>query len=151
MKSLGIEISSTETYVEPIDDCLKLLSNKCTKLTELCLTIDQSGVIAGDIFFSLSEFRSLERLVFNSTLMEQYLNGSIECLKQMTRLKHLSINYPQLNQDFFANIQTILPNIQSLNIFIPDIGDDSIELFLESLQTMKYIERVVVNGQTFFS
>ena len=149
LESLGIEILSLKTYIEPIDECLKQLANNCTKLRELRLKTTDSSVISDNIFFCLSEFRSLERLVFNSTRMGPNVNGSVECLKHMTRLKHLSITYLRLTEDF-ANIQTLLPNIQSLDIDIPLIGYNSIKPFVESLQTMKYIERVVVNGQTFF-
>ena len=149
LESLGIEVINLKTEVEPIDECLKLLANKCTKLKELRLRTTNSLIISDNIFFSLSEFRSLERLIFNSTLMGHW-NGSVECLKYMTRLKHLSIDYSQLTEDFFANIQTLLPNVQSLDINIPNIGYNSIKSFVESLQSMKYIERVVFNEQTFF-
>ena len=135
LESLGIEVINLMTEVEPIDECLKLLANKCTKLRELRLRTTNSLIISDNIFFSLSEFRSLERLIFNSTLMG-HLYGSVECLKHMTRLKHLSIDYSQLTEDFFANIQTLLPNVQSLDINIPNIGYNSIKSFVESLQSI---------------
>ena len=149
LESLRIDIFSVETNAEPIDECLKLLANKCTKLRELRFKTICPTVFFNNIF-SLSEFRSLERLVFKSTYMTRHFNGSVEYLKDMTRLKHLSISYPELTEDFFANIQTLLPNIQSLDINIPNIDDNTIKLFVESLQSMKYIERVVINWQTFF-
>ena len=145
----GLELEINYSHEEPIDECLKLLANKCTKLREFYLRIINSSVISDNIFFTLSEFRSLERLVFNSKYMTHF-NGSVECLKHMTRIKHLSITCEELSEDFFANIQTFLPNIRNLDIYTR-IGfhDNSIKPFVESLQTMKYIEKVVINGQTF--
>ena len=149
LESLGIDITSTKTNIEPMYEYVCWLANKCTKLTELCLTTTESSIISDNIFYSLSEFPSLEKLVFNSQCKTR-LNGGVECLQNMTQLKHLSITCPQLTQGFFANIQSVLPNLQSLDIYIPHISDNSIKQFVESLQTKKYIERVVVNNKTFF-
>ena len=152
LESLGIDISSIKqdkTNVEPIDECLKLLADKCTKLRELRLKTNDSSIISDNFFFSLSEFRSLERLVFNSILKGQHLNGSVECLKHMTRLKHLTINYRELTIEFFSNIHIFVPNIQNLNLNIRLIEDKYINRFVKSLRTMKCIERVVFNGWTF--
>ena len=146
LESFGIEISNIENNVEPIDEWLKLLANKFTKLRELRFKTICPTVFFNNIF-SLSEFRSLERLVFNS-VYEKRLKGSIDCLN-MTRLKNLSITSPQLTQHFFLNIHISVPNIQSLNINVRPNDNKSINRFVKSLQTLEYIERVVVNGQTF--
>ena len=134
---------------KPIDECLKILVNKSTKLRELRIS-NNSGLISNRIFFALSEFRSLKRLevlIFNRNRVE----GSVECLKHMTRLKHLSITLFGQTLDFLANIQIHLPNIRYLKIFISDYDYTSIlEPFLESLQTMKCIERVGINNNKKF-
>ena len=136
---------------EPIDECLKLLAKKCTKLTELRFKTFQSSIKFNRIFFSFSGFRSLERLVLDFGDITDKLEGSVECLKHMTRLKHLSITYPQLTQDFFANIYTTLPNIRLLEINTNHINGELFKPFVESLQTMKCIERVVINySKQFF-
>ena len=150
LESLVMEILSFETNVKPIDECIRLLANNCTKLRNLCLKTNESCLMSDNIFFSLSDFRSLERLVFNYQYKSGHLNRSVECLKNMTRLNNLSIIHSQLTKDFFANIQTILPNLQYLFIRSKCFTDNSIKAFTESLQTMKYLERVVINNKKFY-
>ena len=130
---------------EPIEECLKLLANKCTKLTELRFKT-LSSVISNRLLFALSEFRSLEKLVIDLWFIRENLEGSVECLKHMTRLKYLSITYEELTEDFFENIQSFLPNLQYIDIFSKRFTFDSTETskeFAESLQTMKSLDRVV--------
>ena len=102
----------------------------------------------------ISRFESLESFGIEISGKENEVKSIDECLKHMTRLKHLSITCEKLktsrNQDLFANIPTHLPNLRNLDIKVPHISKDSIKQFVESLQTMKYIERVVINWQTFF-
>ena len=144
----SLELKFNYDLGEPIDECLKLFAHKCTKLRELRIS-NNSGLISNSIFFALSELRSLERLevlIFNRNRVE----GSVECLKHMTRLKHLSISPIGQKLDFLANIQTHLPNIRYLKIFIRNYDYTSLKPFLESLQTMKCIERVVVNKEWKF-
>ena len=129
LESLELEIYENK---EQIDESLKKLAKKCTKLKELGLKANKSSVISNGFFFALSEFRSLERLVLDFEDITDKLEGSVECFKHMTRLKHLSINYSQLNEDFFANIPSHLPNLRYLNI--KSIPGDSIKPFVESLQ-----------------
>ena len=146
LESLELELEFLNlNSEEPIDGCLKLLANKCTKLTELRFETYQP-IIFNRIFFSFSEFRSLERLVLDFGDITEKLEGSVECLKHMTRLKHLSITYSQLTPDFFANIQSILPNIPFLEINTNPSKVDLFKKVVESLQTMKCIERVVINS-----
>ena len=115
------------------------------KLTELRFETFQSSIKFNRIFFSFFGFRSLERLVLDFGDITDKLEGSVECLKHMTRLKHLSITYPQLTPDFFANIYTTFPNIRFLEINTNHINGELFKPFVESLQTMKCIERVVIN------
>ena len=143
---LKIEFLGSEELVE---QCLKQLANKCTKLRELRLNL-YYAFISNRIFFSFSNFRSLERLIIDFEDITDKLEGSVECLKHMTRLKHLSITYPQLTPDFFVNIHTFLPNIRFLEINTNDINGELFKPFVESLQTMIYIERVVINESKKF-
>ena len=143
LKSLELEIEIFLTF-EPIDGCIEQLADKCTKLRELRIKTKESSIISNRFFFALSDFRSLGRLVLDLKNATNKLERSVECLKHMTRLKHLSIKYSELSEDFFANIPMHLPNMRYLNLkFIPE---DSIKPFVESLQTMKCIERVVINS-----
>ena len=70
------------------------------------------SVLTNRIFFALSEFRSLERLHVFAIYNMAKVEGSVECLKQMTRLKHLSISYGKLTEDFFKNMKKHLPSIR---------------------------------------
>ena len=149
LESLRILFYCSTNFIskEPIDEYLKLLANKGTKLRELCI-YNNSGIVCNIIFFALSEFRFLERLevlIFNKNEIE----GSVECLKHMTRLKHLSI-YGVEHIDFFANIATHLPNIRYLKIFVRKYNYTSLQTLTESLQTTKYIEKVVFNKERKF-
>ena len=68
----------------------------------------------------------------------------------MTRLKHLSIFYDELSQDFFADIQTILPNIRYLDINSEEFSEGSLKSLLKSLEMTKNIERVIFNNDSEF-
>ena len=138
---------------EEIEEYLKQLANNCTKLRDLRLYIsrlyswNKSFINSNRIFFALSDFRSLERLVIDFDYNTQQLEGSVECLKHMTSLKHLSITYSELTLDFFDNIQTFVPNLRYLDIESRKLTFDGIKpfkQFAESLQTMKSLERVVI-------
>ena len=129
---------------------LKLLGKKCTKLREFRLK--STTCFKFKRFFSaLSEFRSLETLVIDLRGMRGKLKGSVECLKHMTRLKHLSINCRELTEDFFTKIHIFLPNIRYLEINGKYFVDESrLKLLLKSFQTMKSIERVVYNYIAYY-
>ena len=146
LESLKLEINC---YMkEPIDECLKLLAKKCTKLRELRF----KAIICkmtNKIFFSFSEFRSLQKLIIDFDT-KRTLNGNVECLKHMTRLKHLSITYSRLTLHFFANIHRILPNIQYLDINTDHNFGQSLKPFIESLQCMKCIERMIISEELEF-
>ena len=99
-----IEFSFFIITEELVVECLKLLANNCTKIRELSINITPF-VLTNRIFFALSEFRSLERLnVFSIYNMEK-VEGSVECLKHFTRLKHLSISHIGETLELLANIQ----------------------------------------------
>ena len=83
-----------------IDDCLQTLAKKCTKLKEFVFYPFFSET-SNQLLLALSDFRSLERLVINFDYKTQKLEGSVECLKPVTRLKHLFIGHSGLTEDFF--------------------------------------------------
>ena len=136
----------------PIENSLKLLANKCTKLRELHIKTlsDYTSVTFNRIFYAFTDFRSLDRLVVDFEDLKNKLEGNVKCLKHCTRLKHFSITHSELTQDFFASIQTSLPNLRYLDINSKQITGQSVKPFIESLQKMKSIERVVVNNDMKF-
>ena len=66
-------------------------------------------------------------------------NGSIESLKHCKQLKHLDIDYPELREDFFANIASFVPKLQTLRIETKIRFPDS---FIDSFHSMKFIQKV---------
>ena len=151
LQSLELLFNSCDIK-ERIDNCLKLFANKCTKLRELRIktSSDYRSVILNRIFYAFTDFRSLDRLVVDFQELKNKLEGSVKCLKHCTQLKHLSITHSELTEDFFANIQITLPNLRYLNINSKQITGQSVKPFIESLQKMKSIERVVVNTNMEF-
>ena len=151
LESLEFKIKFTSNFIyeEHFRECFKLLANNCTKLRELNINTE-SCVLCNRIFLALSELRYLERLnVFQIYSLDK-LERSVECLKHMTRLKHLSINHIGQTLDFLDNIQTYLPEIRYLDIDSINRDYKSWKVFAESLQTMKYIKRLVVNNNMKF-
>ena len=152
LESLELEIQYYDSE-QAIKECFILLANECTKLRELGLKLN-IPIIPKLYLFLLSELRSLEKLVIDFGILCYKLEGSVECLKHLTRLKYLSITNLKLTEDFFTNINTIVPNIRYLEIKVLsgiDFFDKCpLKLFLKSLQTMKFIERVVYNYRVFY-
>ena len=152
LESLELEIQYYDSE-QAIKECFILLVNECTKLRELGLKLN-IPIIPKLYLFLLSELRSLEKLVIDFGILCYKLEGSVECLKHLTRLKYLSITNLKLTEDFFTNINTIVPNIRYLEIKVLsgiDFFDKCpLKLFLKSLQSMKYIERVVYNYRVFY-
>ena len=104
LESLDINFDYPCPFTEPIDDCLKLLANKCTKLRELRFNIYDkvfTTLISNRFFYAFTDFRSLERLVLDFSKITKKLDGNVECFKHMTRLKHLSIYLLTTNSRLF--------------------------------------------------
>ena len=148
LESLKIQYEFPTT-TKAMDQCLQRLAKKCIKLKRFEFN-SYNTQTSKRLFFAFSQFRSLERLVLNLKCNRQKLKGSVECLKKCIQLKHLSIDYCYSTQNFFANIQTILPNLRYLNIQSYRFVGKPLKPFVESLQTMKSIERVVVNNSMKF-
>ena len=128
LESLELNIESIISE-ELIVECLKLLANKLTKLRELRFK-SYNDIISERFLFAFSEFRSLNRLFLDLGNTTKKKEGIVECFKRMTRLKHLSITYRKIPQDFFTNIKTTLPNIRFLDIN-SYITAESVEPFIE--------------------
>ena len=101
---------------EPIDDCLSLNGQKCTKLLKLELIITDTVLISDRFFTIFTQFKAIIKLKI-TLWNEIVLSGSVECFKHCTELKHLIIDYRKLKEDFFANIALFLPKLQSLDIW----------------------------------
>ena len=130
----------------PIDDCLSLIGQKCNKLLKLDLKISDAVSINGHFFNVFTEFKAIEKLKIELLTEEPlddmnlfYGEVSIESLKHCEQLKHLDINYRELREDFFANIASFVPKLQSLRIRTDHKFSDS---FINSFNSIKNIQKV---------
>ena len=108
----------------PIDDCLSLIGQKCTKLLKLDLDIDYSVSVSEHFFDIFTEFKAIKILkimLFTFTSVK----GGIESFKYCKQLKHLEINYRELREEFFANIASFVPKLQFLEISTREEFSDS--------------------------
>ena len=100
---------------KPIDDCLSLIGQKCNKLFELVLSIKQEVPITERFFDVFYKFNAIKRLIIELS-PNTIINGSVECFKHCEQLIDLDITYPELREDFFANIASFVPKLQFLRI-----------------------------------
>ena len=131
---------------EPIDDCLSLIGQKCNKLLKLDLIFGESVPISDQFFDIFSEFKAIKKLKIYIT-PENKVNGSVECFKHCKQLIDIDINYSELREDFFANIASFVPKLQSLRIRTDYRFSDT---FINNFNSMKNILRVnyVVDSKT---
>ena len=137
LKELELTIIYCET-VQPIDDCLSLIGQKCNKLLKLDLDIGKTVKISDRFFDVFLHFKALQILKIESN-NNTVINGSVESFKHCKQLKELDINYSELREDFFANIASFVPKLQSLNISTDKEFYDS---FINSFHSMKNVQKV---------
>ena len=141
LQSLTLHIKYNITSskpTQPIDDCLSLIGQKCTKLLKLDLSISPWLPISDRTFKALSEFKTLKKMTLYLPHFET-VNTSIECFKHCKQLKQLEISYIELREDFFANIASFVPKLQSLCIHTTKQFSDS---FINSFHSMKDLQKV---------
>ena len=139
LKELKLSIV-TMGLEEPIDDCLSLIGQKCNKLLKLDLEISPLVSISNRFFNIFSGFKNLENLKINISPKIE-MKGSVECFENCKQLKKLNIGcyYGKLREDFFANIASFVPKLQSLRIRTEKPFSDS---FINSFLSMKNIQKV---------
>ena len=146
LKELKLSFHYLKTN-KPIDDCLSLIGQKCNKLLKLDLDINMSvrryyithGLKREVSFFTaLSEFKALKSLTISLPKYTKVMHN-VKCFKHCKQLKHLDISCPELTEDFFANIASFVPKLQSLRIEADKQFSDS---FIDSFYLMKNIQRV---------
>ena len=138
LKQLKLKVSS-DRITEPIDDCLSLIGQKCTKLLELYLEIDYYVPISDRFFDVFTHFKAIKILRIELPNNMSVFSGSVECFKHCKQLYDIDINNPELKEDFFTNIATFLPKLQSLNIYTSIQFSDS---FIDSFHAMKDIQNI---------
>ena len=131
-------IVSPRQITEPIDDCLSLIGQKCNKILKLNLSIDSSVPISDQFFDSFKNFIAIKKLKIKLE-HNRVLSGSVECFKHCKQLYELVINYPELREDFFANIASFVPKLQLLRIKTRNQFSDS---FIDSFYSTENIQKV---------
>ena len=126
---------------QPIDDCLSLIGQKCNKLLKLDLSIDFEIPIFNQYLKVFYEFKALEKLKIDIK-RETVLSGSVECFKHCKQLNEIDINYDELREDFFANIASFVPKLQSLVITTDKQFSDSFVNSFNSMKSIKTVEHI---------
>ena len=114
LKELKLVFNRNKT-TKPIDDCLSLIGQKCNKLLKFDLYITSCLLMSDQFFDIMSEFKSIKKLNICFSQLNE-VKGSVECFKHCTELNHLDIDCEGLKEDFFANIVSFVPKLQSLRI-----------------------------------
>ena len=123
---------------EPIDDCLSLIGQKCTKLVKLDLSIGDCITISDRFFDVFTHFKAIKKLKI-CLLRYRVLSGSVKCFKHCKQLYELDITDHELREDFFTNIASFVPKLKSLVIYTKKQYSDS---FIDSFLPMKDIQRI---------
>ena len=130
LRQLKLKLSST-LIKQPIDDCMALIGQKCTKLLDLNVT--SYVPISQQFFARFSEFKAIKR--FNIQIRcKTVVNASIQSLKHCKQLIHLAIDYNELREHFFMNVRTFVPKLQSLQIITNIVFSDE---FIDPFESMK--------------
>ena len=137
LTQLTLEFDSIENK-EPIDDCLSLIGQKCTKLLKLDLEIDDSFSISDRFFDVFTHFKSIK--ILNLDLWQtRSVKGSVKCFRHCKQLYDIDIQYHGITDQFLANIELFVPKLQSLCITTDKTISDS---FIDSFNSMKSIQTV---------
>ena len=138
LQSLTLDFDLMKT-TEPIDDCLSLIGQKCNKLLNLYLRIDESVPISEQFFDVFTHFKAIKKLKLYLQ-PNRVLKRNVESFKHCTELYELNISYPELREDFFTNIDSFVPKLQSFRI---QSGNQFLNTFINSFHSMKFIQKVV--------
>ena len=148
LQSLTLSFGSLHN-TEPIDNCLSLIGQKWSKLFNLDLSFHYLSIPISNLFFRLFlDFESIKKIKIKFTLNTE-VNETVEVFKHCKQLKYLTIDNKELTEDFFANIDLFIPNLQYLEITTRKEFSDS---FIDSFHSMKNIQKVTYifdNYRTF--
>ena len=151
LTELTLESGPMAKNMGPIDKCLPVIGQKCTRLLKLDLLFDplffdQSVLISDQFFDIFSNFKGIKRLRISLSL-EKVLPGNIECFKHCKQLNELHIRYHELREDFFANIASFVPKLQLLRI---ETRKQYSESFVNLFCAMKFIQNIILTYVNYF-
>ena len=146
LKELKLTFSSLKTK-QPIDDCLSLIGQKCNKIVKLDLDFYESVPISNRFFNVFTHFKTVKKLhisIFDKTV----LSGSVECFKHCKQLNELYICCNCLTEQYFHNIESFIPKLQSLVIETEQIFSQS---FIDSFDSMKCMKYSIIHNNSQFN
>ena len=128
-------------------DCLSLIGQNCAKLLTFYLVINFKVAISDRFFDIFTDFKAVKRLKISlqpypwdfGQPYQRKLIGSVECFKHCKQLTELVIDYPLIEEQFFAFIRVFVPKLQTLKI-VNEIFFS--KLFIKLFRTMKCIRKV---------
>ena len=127
---------------EPINDCLILIGQKCTKLLKFRLDISIYAPLFEKFFDIFQYFKGIKKLKLHITSTDNtVLPGSVESFKHCKQLKSFDIFSRELTEHFFINLKKFLPQLKFLNICTEKQFSNS---FIVSYLSMNSIQRVVL-------
>ena len=122
------------------------LISKCQKLIDLSIVLRSGSVSSKTGFLQLiKEFVFLKRL--DVRIKTQGISlGSLESLKQMSRLQELKILSAEISDKHLVDIDKNCPKLKSIELkTMENISDKS----LQSLSKLKYLEKIKLFGIPF--
>ena len=124
---------------EPINESIALIGRKCIKLLKFNISFSENIIIKEQFFDTISEFKAIKKLKIDLPFNTEMI-GSVEYFKHCKQLIDLNIIYPNVTENFFTNVNTFVPKLQSLRILSFNRFSDS---FINNFQSMKSIEKVI--------
>ena len=145
LTELTLVFHSVKT-IEPIDDCLSLIGQKCNKLLELFLSIFRTVSISERFFDVFTHFKAIKRLKIELP-ENSVLSGTVECFKHCKQLIELDINFDDLTEEFFTGIASHLPKLRFLYVYT---NVEYFDCFVDSFLSMKNIEKIEYNSKKYW-
>ncbi|XP_054161584.1 uncharacterized protein LOC128959615 [Oppia nitens] len=141
LESLGLSISIFDEDIQVIDENIAEISKNCVKLKKLNFTLNNESVISNKFFNAFNKLQSIEKLSLEFFEITKKLDGSVECLKNCSKLRHLVISYKELTEEFFQNIHLFLPNLKIIDI---DSDKQMTNKFMESMSKLANLKKIVL-------
>ena len=106
-------------YIAPIDEGLRLIGNNCSKLKHFVCEMTQN-LISGQLFSIFSEYSALKTCKISTTYENLDDYGTVEWLKNLKNLKHLTLYLKYLSDKHLVDIHSFLPNLESFKVNTSD-------------------------------
>jgi hypothetical protein len=138
LEKLVLQIDfGVENDEQIVDDYIKRLAENCSQLKDLDLRIYNENLVTNQIFYVFEKFSSLVKLVLIISDNEKKFEGSVECFRFCSNLKHFEIAYKQMNEKFFKDIHLFLPELRLIRITCESELTDETIFSLSKLKNLK--------------